>query len=127
LAPRAGLWRRLRKPYAPPERPREPLFVALRSAGFDVEPFNTTLESLLLRLDEVHELDRVPARVRPLLGALLSAIERRNALRLDWIAARGFTAGAGAPFALVHLLHAATPPSDHAPIGCSLKLAPGAG
>ena len=122
LAPRRTLRRRLLAPHQPADAAREPLFDALREAGFRVEPFNDGSETLDLHFDDLHELDFLPAPLRHAAVACLRGVERRTSLRLDWIAGRGFAPAAGvAPRALPALLRVSNPASDHAPITCGLQ------
>jgi endonuclease/exonuclease/phosphatase family metal-dependent hydrolase len=120
LRPRAQLRRRLVTPQRPPARPREPLFTELAAHGFAYEPFNEACETLDVRFAEVHELDAFPPLLRRPFLRLLRWVEARNAMRLDWIAARGFAAAAP-PVTLPHLMRGAHPASDHAPIACRLR------
>ena len=121
LAPRRTLQARLLAPHLPAGSPPEPLFEVLRTAGFALEPFNDATESLQVHFADVHELDRFPSRLRTLVLRALRTVERRNAMRLDWIAARGFQPASEPPFALAHLLQRTPPPSDHAPVGAALR------
>lgn len=122
LAPRRLLEGRLLAPHAPAGRAREPLFDALQAAGMRVAPFNDCVPSLDLRFDDLHELDFLPAGLRRRVISSLAAVERRTALRLDWISARGFDAAPERPPRALHaLLQAPHPPSDHAPITCGLR------
>ncbi len=123
LAPSGRLRRRLLQPYAPSERPREPLFTALARSGFAVAPFNAAVESLDLRLADVREFRSLPGVVRWLGHAALRRAERRGRHRLDWIAARGFEpARELPPLVLCRWMRAEMAASDHAPIGCGLRL-----
>lgn len=119
--PSGPLKRRLLQPYRPAKAAPEPLFAALRQAGFEIEPFNDGSPSLDLRLDELAEIEALPRALRRIAKPCLRWVERRGQHRLDWIAARGF-ATAAAPFTLSHLMRGNTPASDHAPIGCVLRL-----
>jgi endonuclease/exonuclease/phosphatase family metal-dependent hydrolase len=92
---------------------REPLFDVLRSHGFEWSRFMDRRPTLRLRFARLPE-------ARPLLhwaGAparrLLSRVERRAGLRLDWFAGRGWSEGRGAT---VHGLDGPARASDHAPI-----------
>ena len=123
-APRSQLRRRLLSPHRPGPAPREPLFAALAASGFEIDPFNDGTESLDVHFDEVHELDFLPPSVRRIVQAPLRAVERRNAMRLDWITARGFTAAPERPpFSLPHCSRGPAAASDHAPVGCGLRFA----
>jgi endonuclease/exonuclease/phosphatase family metal-dependent hydrolase len=122
LAPRTRLQARLHAPFEPPARPREPLFAWLRAAGFAIEPFNAPAPSLDLRFDDLHELDRFPEPLRRRVLRGLRYVERRAAMRLDWIAARGFDVDAAlAPFVSMDLARGPDAASDHAPIGCAMR------
>jgi endonuclease/exonuclease/phosphatase family metal-dependent hydrolase len=121
LAPRTRLRRRLLAPGDPAARPREALFALLGAHGFEHRPFNDGRETLDIRFADVHELDAFAAPFRPPLLRLLGWIERRNSMRLDWIAARGFAAAPPGPVTLPHLMRGAHPASDHAPIACHLR------
>ena len=122
-APRAGLQARLNAPHLPRGRAREPLFDLLRGASFAIEPFNAAAPSLDLRFDDLHELDAFPGPLRAAVLRSLRRIEQRVAMRLDWIAARGFVPDAALPpFVLPELARGADAASDHAPIGCALRL-----
>jgi len=123
LAPSGGLRRRLLQPYAPQRRPHEPLFTALARSGFAVAPFNSAVESLDLRLDDVREVRSMPGVLRWLGRAALRRAERRGRHRLDWIAARGFEpARELAPLVQCQWMRSEMAASDHAPIGCGLRL-----
>jgi hypothetical protein len=112
----------LLSPHMPAGSAREPLFDALRQAGFSIEPFNDVTPTLALHCDDFHELDFLPRPLRRAVVTLLRGVERRNVLRLDWIAARGFAADpARPPRALHELLHGTPPASDHAPIRAGLR------
>lgn len=124
LAPQRRLRPRLLAPHLPAGSPPELLFDVLRDAGFAIEPFNAAAATLRLHFADVHELDRFPAAVRRWLLRVLRAVERRNAMRLDWIVARGFVPAPAPPFTLGQYLDGAAPPSDHAPVGCALQFVP---
>jgi len=126
VAPRALLRDRFLRPHRPPGVAREPLFDTLRAHGFGVEPFNdTTTPSLDLRFDDVHELDFLSGPWRRLVLRILRRVERRVPMRLDWIVARDlWPAAERAPFTLPHLMREPGAASDHAPIGCGLRLGP---
>ncbi len=107
--PGALLRRRLRCPDR--GRSREPLFDALRAAGFKWRRFADRDYTLHLRFA------RVPEASGPLDHALarpfLRWAERRAHLRLDWLAARGWQGGAGDT---VRGLDGPGRASDHAPV-----------
>lgn len=92
-------------------RTREPLFDALREAGFEWHRYADRRYTLRLRFARVPE-----ARGRlshPLVTPLLDWAQRRAHLRLDWLTGRGWSAGTGAT---VRGLDGPTGASDHAPI-----------
>jgi endonuclease/exonuclease/phosphatase family metal-dependent hydrolase len=121
LAPRGRLRRRLLEPHRDTAG-REPLFARLQRAGFLLEGFNDPTPSLDVRFDDVHELDLLPASLRRLALALLRGVERRNSMRLDWIAARGFVpAPERPPVTLPEMMRGPGAGSDHAPITCGLR------
>lgn len=107
--PRSWLRRRLLWPEQGPAR--EPLFEALREAGFLWERHMDRAATLHLRFVRVPEA-RGPLGM-PLARPLLARAERRAQLRLDWLAGRGWSGGSGAT---VHGLHGPGLASDHAPI-----------
>jgi len=111
LTPGAALARRLLHPDA--GNARKPLFDALAEAGFAWEPFVDHTPTLQLRLDRLGETHALfgpfPAAAR----RALARIERRAALRLDWLAGRGWSGGRGSTVAG---LSGPGKPSDHAPI-----------
>lgn len=121
FAPRRTLRPRLLAPHRPAASPPEPLFEVLRGAGFAIDPFNNESPTLHVHFHDVHELDRFPGPLRALLLRALRGVERRNAMRLDWIVARGFDPAPEPPFALAYFLDRTPPPSDHAPVGCTLR------
>jgi endonuclease/exonuclease/phosphatase family metal-dependent hydrolase len=121
-APRGRLRRQLLAPHLPAGAAREPLFDALRRRGFAIEPFNDASPSLDLRFADVGEIELLPPALRRAALRALRHVERRAALRLDWIAARGFIpAPERRPFTLTHLMRGPDAASDHAPIGCGLR------
>jgi endonuclease/exonuclease/phosphatase family metal-dependent hydrolase len=122
-APRERLESRLHAPHLPIGDAREPLFDLLRASGFRVDELNGGGPTLDLRFRDVHELDGLPPAARRAVLALLRPVERRGAMRLDWIAARGFEPlPEFPPFALLHLARGPAAASDHAPIGCKVAL-----
>jgi endonuclease/exonuclease/phosphatase family metal-dependent hydrolase len=123
LSRRSALEHRLHWPDHPEQRPREPLFVELARQGFDHAPFNDRQTTLDLRLRDTHEYHVLPGIVRSLASGLFRHVERRTGHRLDWIAARDFAADAQRPpYTLPTWMRGADPASDHAPIGCGLRL-----
>jgi endonuclease/exonuclease/phosphatase family metal-dependent hydrolase len=111
LTPSRALARRLLHPDAGPAR--EPLFEALERAGFAWEPFVDHAPTLHLRLDRLGETH---ALFGPFAGAAARALawaEGRAALRLDWLAGRGWSGGRGWT---VSGLSGPGQASDHAPI-----------
>jgi hypothetical protein len=107
--PGAVLRRRLLWPDRGPAR--EPLFDALREAGFEWERFNDRQRTLALRFVRVPEAIGVLAS--PMARALLRWPERRAHLRLDWLAGRGWGGGRGET---VTGLDGPGRASDHAPL-----------
>ncbi len=122
LTPRAGLRQRLTRPDLPAAAPREPLFAALRAAGFAWESCVDFAWSLMLRFDRLNEVDAIPAPLRAPLLAALRALSRRALLRLDWIATRGFDAGRGA-VTVPELDRGPDEASDHLPIAAAFPIA----
>ena len=104
---------RLRRRLLWPDRgsDREPLFDALRDAGFDWEPFVDREPTLSLRFARVPEARGLLAW--PAGRALIRRAERRARLKLDWFAARGWRGGRGAT---VPGLDGPGLASDHAPV-----------
>ena len=90
---------------------REPLFDALRAAGFDWEHLGDRQPTLHLRFVRVPEAERMlgSALARP----IKAWAERRAHLRLDWFAGRGWQGGSGAT---VRGLDGPGRASDHAPL-----------
>ena len=109
LWPGALLRRRLRWPDR--GRTREPVFDALRAAGFKWRRFSDRQHTLHLRFTRVPEaqgpLTSPPAK------PLLTWAERRAHVRLDWFAGRGWPGGSGAT---VRGLDGPGRASDHAPV-----------
>jgi endonuclease/exonuclease/phosphatase (EEP) superfamily protein YafD len=107
--PEAPLRRRLLWPDQGPAR--EPLFEALREAGFTWERHadrEATLQLQFARVPEAGGPFAWPA-ARP----LLARAERRAHLKLDWFAGRGWQGGTGAT---IKGLSGPGGASDHAPI-----------
>jgi endonuclease/exonuclease/phosphatase family metal-dependent hydrolase len=111
LTPDAALARRLLHPDAGPAR--EPLFDALAAAGFTWEPFVDYAPTLQLRLDRLGETRTLFGPFAAGARRALAWAERRAALRLDWIAGRGWSGGRGRTVAG---LSGPGQASDHAPI-----------
>lgn len=107
--PEAPLRRRLRWPEEGPAR--EPLFDALRAAGFRWEWHVDREATLHLQFARVPEAGGPLAW--PAARPLLARAERRAQLRLDWFAGRGWQGGQGAT---VRGLSGPGGASDHAPI-----------
>ena len=107
--PEAWLRRRLLWPERGPAR--EPLFAALKAAGFEWERHVDRAATLSLRFARVPEAGGPLAS--PLARPLLARAERRAQLRLDWLAGRGWSGGRGAT---VRGLSGPGLASDHAPI-----------
>lgn len=119
--PGGALPRRLLHPDA--GRHREPLFEALREAGFQWEPFVDFAPTLQVRFDRLDEVNDMPAALKQLVHRGLGWVESRALLRLDWICARGFVpAGAGRSGMTVQGLDGPGRASDHAPIVAELAL-----
>ncbi len=97
---------------------REPLFDALREAGFAWEPWNDFAPTLQLRDERLAELRALPAFVRGPASRALARAVRRGALKLDWIVARGWRGGRGET---VRGLDGPDGASDHAPIVATLE------
>ena len=113
--PGGALAERLSRPDRGPVR--EPLFDALRRAGFEWEPFCDGAPTLQLRFERLDEVRSLPRPLRAVAQRTLDWAERRGRLRLDWIAARGFRGGRG--FA-VRGLDGPGRASDHAPLVAEL-------
>jgi hypothetical protein len=111
LYPGGVLRRRLLRPDR--GRFREPLFDALREAGFEWEPFVDFAPTLQLRLDRIDEGRTWLGLLGPLARPLLGWAERRGRLRLDWFAGRGWKGGRGRT---VPGLDGPGRAADHAPI-----------
>ncbi len=107
---------RLRRPDRGPFH--EPLFDALRAAGFAWEPFVDFAPTLAVRFDRLDEVNALPALVRRAAAPVLAWAERRGALRLDWFAGRGWGGGRGVT---VHGLDGPGRASDHAPIAAEFE------
>lgn len=107
--PEALLRRRLLWPDQGPAR--EPLFEALRAAGFTWEPYADREPTLSLQFTRVPEASG--PLTSPAARPLLARAERRAHLRLDWFAGRGWQGGRGATVAG---LSGPGRASDHAPI-----------
>ena len=111
LTPDAALARRLLHPDA--GGAREPLFDALAQAGFAWEPFVDHAPTLQLRLDRLGETRALFGPFAAAARRALAWTERRAALRLDWLAGRGWSGGRGST---VTGLCGPGKASDHAPI-----------
>lgn len=107
--PEGALRRRLTWPDQGPAR--EPLFDALREAGFEWHRYTDREPTLHLRFVRVPEAGG--PLTWPLARPLLDRAERRAHLRLDWIAGRGWSGGSGST---VPGLHGPGRASDHAPV-----------
>ncbi len=102
---------------------REPLFEALRDAGFLWEPYVDFQPTLQVRFDRLDEVNGMPAPLRALVHMGLGWIQARAQLRLDWICARGFVpALPGRSGLTVQGLDGPGLASDHAPIVAELAL-----
>ena len=93
LTPAAALKRRLLHPDK--GATREPVFDALREAGFAWEPFVDHTPTLALRLVRLGETRALFGPLAAPAGRALAWAESRAGLRLDWVAARGFSHGSG--------------------------------
>ena len=93
LTPAAALKRRLLHPDK--GATREPVFDALREAGFAWEPFVDHTPTLALRLVRLGETRALFGPLAAPAGRALAWAESRAGLRLDWVAARGFRNGSG--------------------------------
>jgi endonuclease/exonuclease/phosphatase family metal-dependent hydrolase len=111
--PTPVLSRRLRRPDRGVHR--EPLFDALRHAGFAWEPYVDDAPTLQLRFSRLGEVHALPWPFRSLATRGLGWAERRVRLRLDWIAARGFKNELGSGRTVLGL-DGPGRASDHAPI-----------
>jgi endonuclease/exonuclease/phosphatase family metal-dependent hydrolase len=111
LTPGGALERRLTHPDRGPAR--EPLFEALRAAGFAWERWVDRAPTLQVRFERLDEVRAIPAPLRSLSRRVLAWAERRGRLRLDWFAARGFAGGSGLT---VPGLDGPGRASDHAPL-----------
>jgi endonuclease/exonuclease/phosphatase family metal-dependent hydrolase len=98
---------------------REPLFDVLREAGFDWDPFSDFAPTLRLRDDRLEELHALPGVLRVPAARVLTWAVHRGALRLDWIAGRGWNGGSGRT---VHGLDGPGLASDHAPVLAEMRL-----
>lgn len=111
LTPGGTLRRRLLHPDQGPAR--EPLFVELRDAGFEWEPFTDHEPTLQLRFDRLDELHALFGPAHGLARRIFARAERRARLRLDWFAGRGWQGGRGST---VPDLDGPGRASDHAPL-----------
>src|SRR5262249_31661429 len=100
---------------------REPVFDALRRAGFEWERYSDFAPTLGLRFERLGEVHALPWPLRALASRGLEWAERRGSLRLDWIAARGFRHESGSGRTL-HGLDGPGRASDHAPIVAEVRL-----
>ena len=114
LAFQPGIRKRLLYPDRGPQRER--LFDALQAARFEWHPLNDRRPSLRLRLERLPEMSGPIGRMVP--RGLLSRMEDRAALRLDWLAGRDWRRGRGAT---VVGLDGPDKASDHAPILAELR------
>lgn len=111
LTPAAALERRLLHPDSGPAR--EPVFDALAAAGFEWERHVDYAPTLQLRLDRLGETHAMFGPFAAAARRALAWAERRAALRLDWLAGRGWGGGRGQT---VTGLSGPGEASDHAPI-----------
>jgi endonuclease/exonuclease/phosphatase family metal-dependent hydrolase len=123
MSPATALQRRLWRPDQPERAPREPLFDALRGAGFEWEHSNDGRESLDLHLADVQEVQRLPGVLRRIAAPVLHHVEARTTHRLDWIASRGMQAlGEPPPVTRVPWMRGERAASDHAPLACTFSV-----
>ncbi len=124
----AGAWTLLTQPAGqlaqrfsrPDQGPyREPLFEALRGAGFAWEPYSDGAPTLAMRFSRLGEVHALPGPLRVLASRGLAWAERRARLRLDWNAGRGFRDAAGTGRTVTGLDGPGLA-SDHAPIVAEL-------
>lgn len=120
--PRGALAHRLLHPDTGPRR--EALFDGLARAGFVWAPYVDHAATLGMRFSRLGEVHAMPGPLRALASHGLAWVERRAQLRLDWIAARGFAAGAPCG-ATVPGLDGPGLASDHAPITATPMLPAG--
>ena len=107
---------------------REPLFQALRAAGFRYEELNDRSPTVSLLLRGVEEAENLPLFLRRWIGRAAAIGERVLPMRLDWFAARGFPASPEAhrpavtrtATVLPHAVHGRIP-SDHLPLLLELR------
>lgn len=123
LSPGGPLDARLQRPDLPEHAPREQLFHELGRQGFEHRAYNDHRTSLDLRLRDTHEYRVLPGWMRWVAGGVFRHVERRTHHRLDWMAARGFEPDpARPPYTRTRYMRGADAASDHAPIGCGLRL-----
>jgi endonuclease/exonuclease/phosphatase family metal-dependent hydrolase len=111
LSPGEALERRLLHPDQ--GATREPLFDVLRAHGFDWTRFVDRGPTLRLRFARLPEARPVLRWAGTAAQRVLSRVEQRAGLRLDWFAGRGWSEGWGAT---VQGLDGPARASDHAPI-----------
>lgn len=97
----------------------EPLFAALRAAGFEWERYCDGRPTLGMRFSRLGEVQRLPGPLYALAARGLTRTEQRARLRLDWIATRGCVPERGET---VQGLDGPGLASDHAPITATLRL-----
>ena len=121
--PDDALRARLTRPDRGPHR--EGVFDTLDRAGFVWAPFSDDAPTLDVRFERLDEVRGLPGPIRGIVERGLKWVEQRAQLRLDWIAARGFTA-AHAPRSgsTARGLHGSGLASDHAPIAAELAWPP---
>jgi len=115
LASDRALAARFRRPDRGPHH--EPLFDLLRAHGFEWEPFTDFAPTLGLRFERVEE-GRAWDWLARLSNPIVAWAVGRGALKLDWIAGRGWAGGLGAT---VVGLDGPGRASDHAPIVAELR------
>lgn len=105
----------LRRRFLHPDRgpARERVFDQLAAHGFEWDRFADHEPTLQLHFDRIDEARALPRMLRTAIRHGGKWAERRGALRLDWIAGRGWKGGRGLT---VEGLRGAGKASDHSPI-----------
>lgn len=100
---------------------REGVFEALAAEGFEWAPFTDYEPTLDVRFDRLDEMRTLPAPLQALVRRGLGWLERRSRLRLDWIAARGFSSEVSRHVGVTARgLDGRGRASDHAPIAARI-------
>jgi endonuclease/exonuclease/phosphatase family metal-dependent hydrolase len=118
FTPGHALAERFRRPDRGPDH--EPLFDLMRAEGFEWEAYTDFVPTLGLRFERVEE-GRAWDWLARIANPLVSWAVARGALKLDWIAGRGWAGGSGRT---VTGLDGPGRPSDHAPIVAELTTDP---